>query len=349
VGSSDLDKSDAISSEEVENAAGDVVFTGWREDVADVIAAMDVFVLPSWREGVPRSAIEAAALGKPLVLTDIRGCREVARNDVEGILVPPGDPDVLAQAIARLVADGSLRTQMGRAARKRAEGRFDERDVCNQVVQESERLLSSKVGRVVDDRHLQVRPARLDDASILARLHRESMPDAFLPSLGSGFMTCLYKALVTDKDAVTLVAENGAGVVGFAAGGVSVRGFYRRFYRRHGLAATVRAVPSLVRPSVLRRALETARYPGDGGELPVSELLSIAVDSSYRSSGVGSRLAGAFLDKMATKGVDELKVVVGADNQGANAFYERVGFSFDRTIAVHDGVASNVWVIRCRS
>jgi ribosomal protein S18 acetylase RimI-like enzyme len=104
-----------------------------------------------------------------------------------------------------------------------------------------------------------------------------------------------------------------------------------------------------VRPSVIRRARETARYPGDGSEMPGSELLSIAVDSSHRSTGVGSRLADAFLDKMATKGVDELKVVVGADNQAANAFYERVGFSFDRRIAVHDGVASNVWVIRCRS
>ena len=53
---------------------------------------MDVFVLASWREGMPRSAIEAAAMGKALVLTDIRGCREVAGNGREALLVPPRDP-----------------------------------------------------------------------------------------------------------------------------------------------------------------------------------------------------------------------------------------------------------------
>ena len=78
--------------EAIERARDDFVFTGWREDVADLMALMDVFVLPSWREGLPRSAIEAAAIGLPQVLTDIRGCREVVRDGVEGFLVPVRDP-----------------------------------------------------------------------------------------------------------------------------------------------------------------------------------------------------------------------------------------------------------------
>ena len=122
-GASDPDKPDSITAERIERAREDVVFTGWREDVADLMAVMDVFVLPSWREGLPRSAIEAAASGLPLVLTDIRGCREVIRDNVEGFLVPVRDPIRLAGAVCTLLEDPILRHRMGAAARRRAEER----------------------------------------------------------------------------------------------------------------------------------------------------------------------------------------------------------------------------------
>jgi ribosomal protein S18 acetylase RimI-like enzyme len=170
-----------------------------------------------------------------------------------------------------------------------------------------------------------------------------------LPSLGPGFLSRLYRALGSEDDAVALVAENGAGVVGFATGVVSVRSFYRRFYRRHGLASAVSALPYLVRPAVFCRALETARYPVGTDDLPDSELLSIAVDDAYRAQGVGRLLAAELMQAMAAKGVADMKVVVGADNVGANRFYERLGFTFRKSIAVHDSSASNVWVTRCIS
>src|SRR5206468_10063773 len=96
------------------------LFTGLRGDMPDLLAAMDVFVLASWREGVPRSAIEAAAMGKAMVLTDIRGCREVARDGREALFVPPRHGDVLARAIERLLGDAELRATLGSAARARA-------------------------------------------------------------------------------------------------------------------------------------------------------------------------------------------------------------------------------------
>ncbi len=61
-----------------------MIFAGWRTDVRDLLGIMDVFVLASWREGMPRSAIEAAAMGLPLVLTDIRGSREVVQDGRSG-------------------------------------------------------------------------------------------------------------------------------------------------------------------------------------------------------------------------------------------------------------------------
>jgi glycosyltransferase involved in cell wall biosynthesis len=133
VGDRDRDKADSLPESEISDARSHVVFTGWRTDVRDLMGIMDVFVLASWREGVPRSAIEAAAMGLPLVLTDIRGCREVARDGVEGILVPPRDSNGLGDAIARLVAEPEVRVRMGAAARARAEERFDERQIHERI------------------------------------------------------------------------------------------------------------------------------------------------------------------------------------------------------------------------
>ena len=78
-------------------------------------SALDVFVLPSHREGFSRSAMEAAACGLPLVLTDIRGCREVGPGRRRGVLVPPRDADALTEAVERLLADRGLREGLGAA------------------------------------------------------------------------------------------------------------------------------------------------------------------------------------------------------------------------------------------
>lgn len=143
VGASDPDKADALSERQIEQARKTIVFTGWRSDAKVLLALMDVFVLPSWREGLPRSAIEAAAMGKPLVLTNIRGCREVARDGVEGLLVPPRDPARLAATIERLVQDPALRERMGAAARARALECFDERKVMDMIVTRYRSLLAT--------------------------------------------------------------------------------------------------------------------------------------------------------------------------------------------------------------
>ncbi len=155
VGQSDPDKSDAVTADQIEQARDEFIFTGWREDTADLMALMDVFVLPSWREGLPRSAIEAAASGLPLVLTDIRGCREVARDGMEGFLVPVRDPVRLADTVMRLLQDPALRRRMGAAARRRAEERFDERRVAQMVVGATRVLLGTS-NRRPSNRHLHL-------------------------------------------------------------------------------------------------------------------------------------------------------------------------------------------------
>ncbi len=97
---------------------------GHRDDVVPYYAAMDVFVLPSHREGFPRSVMEAAAMGVPTVATDIRGCREAVTHD-SGRLVPVRNADALGEALGALVGDSTRRARLSAGAKVLASERFD--------------------------------------------------------------------------------------------------------------------------------------------------------------------------------------------------------------------------------
>ena len=111
----------ALQKQVVRAGVPNVWFFGYRDDVAAILSASDVFVLPSRREGLPRSIQEAMAAGKPVVATDVRGSRDLVEDGVTGLLVKVGDVDATAQAIARLLTDDELRRRMGEAARGRVQ------------------------------------------------------------------------------------------------------------------------------------------------------------------------------------------------------------------------------------
>ena len=121
----------AIRREELDEwiRAGTVEYAGRLDDVRDELAACSVFVLPSYREGTPKSTLEALATGRPVVTTDAPGCRETVEDGMNGLLVPPRDARALADACLALAADSGRREAMGRASRARAERRFDVRIV----------------------------------------------------------------------------------------------------------------------------------------------------------------------------------------------------------------------------
>jgi len=120
---------------------GRVRFTGQQEDVLPWLAALDVFVLSSDWEGMSNALLEAMAAGLPVVATGVGGTPEVVVDGVTGLLVPPRDPDALAQAITRLLQDPDLRRKMGRAGRERVERCFS----VERMVQQTEALYEELV------------------------------------------------------------------------------------------------------------------------------------------------------------------------------------------------------------
>jgi glycosyltransferase involved in cell wall biosynthesis len=134
VGGEDAEKPDALDEGILQRARGrGVLFLGHRDDVDRLYAGMDVFVLASHREGFPRTAMEASAMGLPVVATDVRGCREVVDPGRTGTLVRRNDPAGLAGAL-QAFADVGVRARFGRAARERARDHFDERRVVETVL-----------------------------------------------------------------------------------------------------------------------------------------------------------------------------------------------------------------------
>ena len=146
IGPTDDEKHDALTPARARDFGVDdiTVFAGLRQDMPQLYAAMDLFVLPSHREGFPRSPMEAAAMSRAVVATDIRGCRETVVDGDTGLLVTVRDPVALATGIEALITDVGRRRAMGLAGRALAERKFDERAVFARVAATYERLLRAR-------------------------------------------------------------------------------------------------------------------------------------------------------------------------------------------------------------
>jgi len=114
---------------------GRVHLAGFRRDIRPALAAADVFVMSSDNEGMPWVLLDALAAGLPVVATDVSGTRACVEEGVNGQVVPPRDPAALAAACAGLLADGPRRADMGRASRRLAAERFDERRMIDGILQ----------------------------------------------------------------------------------------------------------------------------------------------------------------------------------------------------------------------
>ena len=120
---------------------GVVEYWGWREDMTAVLRECHLVCLPSYREGLPKALIEAAASARAIVTCDVPGCRDVVTEGDNGLLVPPRDSAALANALRRLIVDPQLRARMGARGRQRAVAEFSVEHVITDTLSVYRQLL----------------------------------------------------------------------------------------------------------------------------------------------------------------------------------------------------------------
>lgn len=129
---------DSISQQELDEwqKSGEITYLGCLDDVRPALAACSIYVLPSYREGTPRTVLEAMAMGRPVITTDAPGCRETVREGENGFLVPVQSVDELVDAMLRFVRDPGLAARMGAQSRTMAEDRYDVHKVNRMMMAE---------------------------------------------------------------------------------------------------------------------------------------------------------------------------------------------------------------------
>ena len=141
-------------------ADGLIEWWGHRSDMYRVLQQALIFVLPTYHnEGVPKVLLEASAVGRAVIASDIPGCRVIVEHEVTGLLVPPRDADALAGAIARLLDDPVLRNSFARAARARVVERFEARESIGLTLASYRRAVC---GTVTQEHPLAAAPAQED-------------------------------------------------------------------------------------------------------------------------------------------------------------------------------------------
>lgn len=110
-----------------------IVFSGWKDDIRPYLAASDVFVFPSYREGFPNVILQAGAMGLPCIVTDINGSNEIIHDQVNGLIIPPHDKDALWKAMKIMVTDETIRREMGDRARNIIINRYDRHLIWDEI------------------------------------------------------------------------------------------------------------------------------------------------------------------------------------------------------------------------
>ena len=128
---------------------------GFQSDVIPGMAAMDIFALPTHREGLGNVLLEAAALGLPTITTDATGARDAILAGITGVQVPVGDADALAQALLKLARDPALREQMGHAGRAWVCENFDQRDIWQRQIREYRTLAAAVLNAPITARRVE--------------------------------------------------------------------------------------------------------------------------------------------------------------------------------------------------
>jgi ribosomal protein S18 acetylase RimI-like enzyme len=185
----------------------------------------------------------------------------------------------------------------------------------------------------------------------LARIHQSEIHEGNLSALGTKFLVTLYRALASSPHSFVFACRDDETVLGFICGSLDTRSVYRDFIRRAGISAFVVLLPRLFSLSRLRRIAETLFYPSaqEVDELPSSEILNFCVRSTHQGRHIGSRLFTTLCSEFQARGISCIRIVTGERQESARRFYERKGASYLRSIEVHKGVRSLIYIYKLPS
>ena len=187
-------------------------------------------------------------------------------------------------------------------------------------------------------------------AGQVAALHIQCISTGFISSMGIDFVTYLYEAIVQSKSSFGVVAVRNAKVLGFVAFTANLNKLYKSVILKKGLLFALLLAGKMCSFERIKRVFETLFYPSRIRKmnLPPAELLSIAVARQEREKGLASQLIKKGFQHCQKKGLDKVKVLIGADNKAGNKLYLKFGFELVGQIVNH-GVVSNIYVAQTDS
>jgi len=188
---------------------------------------------------------------------------------------------------------------------------------------------------------------RPEHACQVAELHISGIATGFISSLGSDFVSVLYETIAESKFGFGLVAENKEKIAGFVVLTPNIHKLYKSVVFKRGWYFAFLLAGKMFSIRRIKKILETIFYPSRVKNIvvPDAELLSIVVAPESRGKGLSSMLIREGFERCQGKGIDRVKVLVGADNKAANSLYLKCGFQLVGQMENH-GVVSNVYVAR---
>lgn len=182
-------------------------------------------------------------------------------------------------------------------------------------------------------------------AEEIASLHIRGISTGFISSLGENFVTSLYEAIAKDENSFGVVAVEDDKVLGFVSFSTSLSGLYKHLILTKGFSFAFILARRMFSFRVFKKVIDNILYPSKMKKagLPSAELLSIVIDPKAQGKGIATQLVEKGLQECKSRSIDEVKVLVSADNRPANKLYKKLGFEFHSHIDSH-GVKSNIYV-----